>query len=336
MPSIHIVWVSALVASSPFFSASRVVEEKSSTEEIGKHDGHDGQCLLQSHMMTHVSNKYVLSKNAKVHHDHLPAVAWRAFEALADEKRQLLEDGSKDGAIASTKYKRGSVFEAVQVSLPLEPPILKHPRTGGKGQGDKNIVGLNQLTRGNRSCIVYGIGIATDSAFEQQMQALGCETHAFDCTISPKSKAVANQKFTFHNWCIGEKQGVHMSGTTYVQTDEDEAKLHFKTLSQTMKELGHSHIDLLKFDIEGFEWQLFETQILNNEMPPEQLAFELHTEKANPVYVPPGNVKGKGFVQVNRLFKSLFDKGYRVTSKELNDGDPECAEFVAIKVDRDD
>jgi len=261
----------------------------------------------------------------------MPQAAWRAFEALADEKRALLEEGSKEGA-KPRGSKRSSVFEAVEVSLPLEPPVLKHSRNFGAGQGDKNIVGLSQLTRGGRRCIVYGIGIADDSSFEQQMQNLGCETHAFDCTIGPSAPAVAGRSFKFHNWCIGQKNNVSFKSNVYLQTD---ASMEFKTLTETMHELGHSHVDLLKFDIEGFEWQLFETEILPSKTPPEQLSFELHTQKANPAYVPPSLVQDKGFVEVNRLFRSLFDKGYRVASKELNNGDPACAEFVLLNVNKE-
>lgn len=276
----------------------------------------------------------VRGMHIKAHHSTMPVVAWRAFEALADQKRDLLEKGSEEGAEPFNPDVRGSVFEAVDVSLPLEPPILKHYRQTGSGQGDKNIVGLQELTRGGRQCVVYGIGIADDSHFEQQMQDLGCETHAFDCTIHSDSPAVAGKTFKFHPWCIGHRSNVSFDQNVYAKK-EDKDSLQFKGLSETMKELGHSHIDLLKFDIEGFEWQLFQSQILTSANPPEQLSFELHTQKANPYYVPKDNVHDKGYVEVNRLFKTLFDMGYRVTSKELNSGDPACAEFVAIKVDQD-
>jgi len=272
--------------------------------------------------------------HARAHHHSMPLVAWRAFEALAETKRKLLEKGSVVSAQPEHPEARGSVFEAVEVSLPLEPPVLKHPRSTGSGQGDKNIVGLNELTRGGRRCVVYGIGIADDSAFEQQMQNLGCETHGFDCTVGQSSPAVVGKSFAFHNWCIGHRGNVSLKDNTYVKTAED--TLRFKSLTETMKELGHTYIDLLKFDIEGFEWQLFQSQILTSANPPEQLSFELHTQKANPTYVPPGNVHDKGYVEVNKLFGSLYDLGYRVTSKELNSGDPACAEFVAVNVNRDD
>lgn len=270
-------------------------------------------------------------KSIPKHDSVMPEVAWRAFEVLAEQQRAVLEAGSAANAVPMNPEIGGSVFEAVQVSLPLEPPVLKHSRNYGSGQGDKNIVGLSALTRGGRQCVVYGMGIADDSSFEQQMQAQGCETHAFDCTVDPKSPSVAGKKFNFHQWCIGEHGNASFEGNRYLQANE--TSLKFKSLSETMEQLGHTHIDLLKFDIEGFEWPLFQSQLLaqSGQNLPEQMSFELHTQKANPAYVPQENVHDKGYVQVNRLFKSLYDIGYRVTSKELNSGDPACAEFVLIK-----
>mmetsp|Transcript_128503 Transcript_128503/g.410939 ORF Transcript_128503/g.410939 Transcript_128503/m.410939 type:complete len:111 (-) Transcript_128503:302-634(-) len=99
-----------------------------------------------------------------------------------------------------------------------------------------------------------------------------------------------------------------------------------------MAELGHENVDLLKFDIEGFEWGLFEQDFYGCSVRPMQLSFELHTEKANPVCVPKTAVAGRGFAAVNKLFSKLYGFGYRVVSKELNDGDHACAEFVWLNV----
>jgi len=275
----------------------------------------------------------VLHAKKAIAPDEMPEVAWRAFRAIAEEQHERLEQGSKANAQPKDPLQSGSVFEAVDISLPLEPPVLKHDRHVGAGQGDKNIVGLMSLAKG-RQCVVYGMGIADDSGFEETMQNLGCETHAFDCTVDPASTVVNGKPFKFHHWCIGEKKNnalnPDLAKSTYVHSNVSE--LQFKSLKETMQELGHSYIDLLKFDIEGFEWKLFESEILTSKNPPEQLSFELHTDKANPTYVPHGNVAGKGYVEVNGLFKSLFDMGYRVTSKEINSGDPACAEFVAVRV----
>lgn len=271
----------------------------------------------------------------------MPAVALRAFDAVAQNARKKLEINSSPGASPKFPFLRGHVFQAVDISLPLTPPILKHDPKTGQGQGDKNIVGMEQLSGGGRKCIVYGIGIAGESDFEQQMGRAGCETHAFDCSVDSKDPVVAGQPFKFHDWCIGEKKDESLpSDNAYVNKSERERRgsvgkakaTKFKSLSDTMAELGHEHVDLLKFDIEGFEWELFQTEILPSKNLPEQLSFELHTQGALKQFVPPANVKGKGFVEVNQLFKALFDRGYRVASKELNNGDPTCAEFIAVNV----
>lgn len=266
-------------------------------------------------------------------HEGFPDVAWRAFQGLAEEKRQKLEAGSQQGAVPANPAARGSVFEAVDISMPLTPPIIKHDPALGAGQGDKNIVGMRQLTHGGHHCVVYGLGIANDPGFEEQMQSLGCETHAFDCTVSASSPVVAGKGFHFHNWCIGQRGNANFSNNVYAK-DMDASSMQFKTLSETMRELGHTNVDILKFDIEGFEWKLFESEILPGQNPPEQISFELHTQQANPAYVPHYNVADKGYVEVNKLFKSLYDIGYRVVSKELNSGDPACAEFVVLNVNK--
>lgn len=110
-------------------------------------------------------------------------------------------------------------------------------------------------------------------------------------------------------------------------------KLTFKSLPQVMKELGHTQIDLLKFDIEGSEWELFETQVLNANMAlPRQLSFELHAEGASKHFIPKELVRGKNRTVVNKLFLKLFDLGYRVLQMEYNIGNYNCAEFSMVLI----
>merc|ERR1712137_927535 len=110
-----------------------------------------------------------------------------------------------------------------------------------------------------------------------------------------------------------------------------QSSVQFKKLSETMQLLGHDSVDVLKFDIEGFEWKLFQSEILGLKSLPRQLAFELHTQGSKPIAVPPHLVRGKDFVEVNRLFLALHDVGYRVVSKEMNIYDDKCAEFVLVQ-----
>lgn len=227
-------------------------------------------------------------------------------------------------------------FEAVDVELPLKPPLIDHiPRRFVRSDGvEKNLLGLHPKP-GQKKCLVYGMGIAWDSRFEEFMaKNVGCEVHAFDCTISDQSAAVKDKDFTFHNWCIGSHDHVRMSSmTSYVKSKKQELNMKFKSLDQTMQELGHKDLDVLKFDIEGFEWQLFQTELLPGKVRPTQLAFELHTEGANTAAVPADVVRGKNNRAVNQMFLGMHKLGYRVVSKELNEGDPHCAEFVLVKAE---
>mmetsp|Transcript_119970 Transcript_119970/g.333838 ORF Transcript_119970/g.333838 Transcript_119970/m.333838 type:complete len:381 (+) Transcript_119970:63-1205(+) len=260
----------------------------------------------------------------------VPPIVSEAFRKVAADARAELVKGSQPGAAARARRTQGWVFSSVWLSLPVSSPVISRVHASQRSEMDKSIVGTQVLGKDGRKCVVYGMGIAWESNFEQQMAREGCETHAFDCTIMPNSPAVANQPFTFHEWCIGPSDSKIDAGNAYLKG----GALKFKTFAETMETLGHSSVDLLKFDIEGFEWDLFESTLLVANILPAQLSFELHTEGANPGAVQPRKVNGKSFEAVNRLFLQLFDLGYRVVSKELNPGDQFCCEFVLVNVGR--
>jgi hypothetical protein len=178
-------------------------------------------------------------------------------------------------------------------------------------------------------CIVYGLGIATDASFEQVMSQY-CEVHAFDCTIDSQAPAVAGKSFKFHRICLGPKTDI--STTTY-GIGKSNSTFIFQTLEETMDQLGHTKVDVLKFDIEGSEWSLLKTVLATPASHlPTQMFFELHTETANPVFVAETTVRGKRRPAVNKLFIDLIDLGYWVYEKMLNGGDVACADFSMIRL----
>ena len=146
----------------------------------------------------------------------------------------------------------------------------------GDSQTTKGIIlpkhSLNASPRKGK-CVVYGAGIAADSGFEQTM-AQHCETHAFDCTTGSNSPVVVGKAFTFHRTCIGNSS--HGGDDTAAQLRDSDflspkwnsyldrnASLSFMPLKTIRKRLGHHTVDLLKFDIEGFEWELLRTQVMD-------------------------------------------------------------------------
>ena len=95
------------------------------------------------------------------------------------------------------------------------------------------------------------------------MSELGANVYSFDCTVTMQSSWAPH--FDFHDWCIGERSSFE---TSIDDRNLNKSKLIFKSLSTVMKELQHSHIDIFKFDIEGFEWGLIEKELIGGKHLP--------------------------------------------------------------------
>jgi hypothetical protein len=220
----------------------------------------------------------------------------------------------------------GDPFEDVVVSLVL--PEEDVHRSDGHGQDDK-FFARQVLAEG---CIVYAAGLAGSVRFEAAVASeTGCSIHAFDCTLT-----AAPPEWTFlsfHDWCLGQERS--FENNVYSRSKAAAGSpFVFKSLSDARHELGHSQIDMLKVDIEGFEWDLFESSLFSEAGDanlPQQLLFELHTTGAKPD-VPQNLLVNRSKAAVDRLFLRLFDLGYRVMNKELNDYDSRCAEFALLRV----
>jgi hypothetical protein len=243
-------------------------------------------------------------------------------DAMEQSRRYLIE-GSPHPCTVRRRKGDACVFQDISISLPIQKPLFYK-------LGEKTMVNPS-IAFPQKDCIVYAMGIDNDSAFEQQMTQFCKQVHAFDCTVDLNSTSVVYQNFTFHQICIGSKtdiDDVEVYG-------HNKRSLTFEPLSTVMKELGHTQIDILKLDIEGSEYELFETEILSKNIPlPRQLLFELHTERADPRYVPPNTVRGKNRTEVNDLFLRLYDIGYRIVGMEINSGDGSCADFGMVLVDQ--
>jgi len=177
--------------------------------------------------------------------------------------------------------------------------------------------------------LIFSI-LSDEVTFETSMSKLGAAVFSFDCTV--KANPAWENLFSFYPWCIGQKSS--FEGNQYVKKSGFiEEKLTFKSLNEIRKQLGHTHIDIFKFDIEGFEWDMIDQEIIHgvdNSSLPHQLLFELHTERANPQYVPAHLVNGKRREQVDRLMLNLYDLGYRLAHWEYNNGDKHCIEVCMI------
>mmetsp|Transcript_2399 Transcript_2399/g.6404 ORF Transcript_2399/g.6404 Transcript_2399/m.6404 type:complete len:134 (-) Transcript_2399:304-705(-) len=122
-----------------------------------------------------------------------------------------------------------------------------------------------------------------------------CKVFAMYCT-SPKEvviPALEKAGVEFRPWCVGKEKDLMDKGESrYTQGQSSERVYQFYGLGEIMEKLGHKRLTMLKLDIEGFEWSLFENEIftLDPALLPSVLVFELHTFGADSKSVSPALV----------------------------------------------
>jgi len=139
--------------------------------------------------------------------------------------------------------------------------------------------------------VVYSFGVGEDVSFDVDLiDTFGLTVHAFDPT--PKSiKWVKAQNlpdnFRLHEYGLAAFDGQvsfhppdnpeHVSHTI-LQKESTKAQaftVPVKRLRTIMEELGHGHIDVLKMDIEGAEYQVIDG-ICQSGIRPVQILIEFH------------------------------------------------------------
>lgn len=181
----------------------------------------------------------------------------------------------------------------------------------------------------NENSIIYSFGIGKDISFDLAcIKNHNCEIHAFDPT--PKSIDWINRqklpgKFHFHNYGISNSEtglvdfylpvnpkGISGSIVAHDAVDKGRTiKVLMKSFDDITNELRHNHIDVLKMDIEGAEYEVLE-KIIESPVTIDQLLIEFHDRNFElPVY------KSKRIVQ-QLSKKGYYIFGYSDTYEEIS------------------
>ncbi|XP_046585221.1 probable methyltransferase-like protein 24 [Haliotis rubra] len=159
-------------------------------------------------------------------------------------------------------------------------------------------------------CIAYSFGVYTKWAFEETLGRMGCETHSFDPSVKWNDhihKGVVH----FHKLGIGAEDTDSYKPARGMYVKEDQT-WKMRTLPSIMKMLGHEGkvIDVLKVDVEGFEWfmmqQMLDTGIIHRV---RQFVVEWHLVHDFPTK--------KSYMDLLRIYYKMKDAGFRTFSVDF-------------------
>jgi FkbM family methyltransferase len=162
--------------------------------------------------------------------------------------------------------------------------------------------------------VVYSVGVGDNVAWDLAMiERFGVTVHAFDPT--PASvRWVARQalpaSFRFHPVGLAARDGVayfraprRRDGFNFTPAragDTDAIAAPVRRLSTLMAELGHRHVDVLKLDIEGGEYDVL-ADMLAKGLDVRQVLVEFHH-----------NFRAIPFSRTTAAVRALSDAGYRL------------------------
>ena len=174
-------------------------------------------------------------------------------------------------------------------------------------------IGLSNLSPAS---IVYSFGVGEDISFDLALiDLVGCDVVAFDPTpiatewirnqnisskliFVPIGLASHDGKVKFH---VPPIEGWHSFSRSADPNAENQGtiKCDVMRLASLMKRLQHDHLDVLKMDIEGFEYDALDDMI-NSQIRPEWLLVEFHHGKY-------GIHRSRTKHSVNRLIEFGYD-----------------------------
>jgi hypothetical protein len=211
---------------------------------------------------------------------------------------------------------------------------------GGACGGDKSKVTCG-VSEGQMEspCVVYSIGGNNQWGFEVDVLAkTPCEVHTFDCT-GPigRFQKPDHERLHFHHVCLGTKN-VPAPDPSTVGRGTADVHGEFWTMEKMQKTLNHTHIDLFKADIEGYEWPMFEAWPILTEMQsrtvtlPMQVLVEVHYQTQMKELHWNKRKDYKFSTDMINLQTRLLKMGYAVVVRDDNTHCQHCTELTLVRI----
>jgi FkbM family methyltransferase len=179
---------------------------------------------------------------------------------------------------------------------------LKEVHESRKRNHDDSFYGVNKHHYQDKPCIVYSIGSNNEFSFEEKVRVVapGCEIHTFDPTVKETGEGTRFYDQYHDAYGLG---GI----------DSNRGRFPVRSIESIMKELNHDHVDYLKVDVEGFEWD-FLRQVDWNKVRVGQLLIEMHPPvKDGPSFHVKGDMNAH---ELDLIFHKLEEAGFYLISLE--------------------
>jgi len=196
--------------------------------------------------------------------------------------------------------KHGPTVEQIEMFPPAVPPWPAYTawdffpaafncpheveRLGALGDGGKWVCGTSRIAT-KPNCVIYSFGINYESSFEAALlsRTQGCQVWGYDFSVKSFGPEIPpTQAFRTHFYPYG------LAGWDAHEAEHDK-KMY--TLQSLMAINNHTFIDVLKIDIEGFEFEALEAIVREYKsrgqpLPFGQLQLEIHVwEKTFPFFL---------------------------------------------------
>ena len=198
-------------------------------------------------------------------------------------------------------------------------------RVGRLGDGGKWVCGMSRYEAlpKRRPCVIYSFGIQFESSFEEGfLERTHCEIWGYDSSVSNFGEQLTDP---------GAKSRAHFTQAGISGKTDSKADPPFYSIQDLMALNGHDHIDVLKMDIEGSEFESMASLLKffgREEVPVGQFMVEIHLED--------GKISTDEFLN---WWEDLESVGFRAVWTEPNllvttlpfwDGMPRFAEYTLI------
>jgi hypothetical protein len=243
--------------------------------------------------------------------NHLKMVLLANSDQKIAERRAWLSDKHSEGSKFAA-LKSDQLYYMFSPVLPCFWAFEKQPSSAEVHDGGKWLCGLQEVHKmrsasGTRygiaeshydlPCIVYSMGSNNEFSFERRVRTIapGCEIHTFDPTVKETGDGEDAYDIYHGDFGFGGK-------------DAEGGKFPVKSIATIMKEMKHTHVDYLKADVEGYEWEFLST-------------VDWSTTKVGQILIEFHPQLGRGGVEptakdIDAVFTKLEEAGYRLISLE--------------------